>query len=295
MIKYPPGENVPVFTYKDWQNAHHYVLLSDCVTPRREVYSAPTLGGLSSDSDREHEDEDGAENDDPNDLEDIATNTSSDSSHGEEDTGTVWLWTEGEYKHTADSNPGVYEGNRELEAATCCPFGCNHLHWRVSPICGDPDLYSLCGGQLLIKKKKKKSSNKYYFIIFKRLIVVLFHTTGGSDEGQDWELTKVGGYIQCGKTVMSWNETNKRLFNAFVFEMFNAKTVVIDCHCENHPIIFASCYSHGNKLGREHMRMWQTAKWEEWRVVFQSTVLTMILIARCAINVLKGHFYLNVV
>ncbi|XP_078130727.1 mitogen-activated protein kinase-binding protein 1-like [Sander vitreus] len=53
---------------------------------RREVYSAPTLGGLSSDSDREHEEEeeDGAENDDP---EDIAANSSSDSSHGEEDTG----------------------------------------------------------------------------------------------------------------------------------------------------------------------------------------------------------------
>ncbi|CAJ1077415.1 mitogen-activated protein kinase-binding protein 1-like isoform X2 [Xyrichtys novacula] len=54
---------------------------------RREVYSAPTLGGLSSDSDREHEDEDGAENDNHIDSEDIATNTSSDSSHGEEDTG----------------------------------------------------------------------------------------------------------------------------------------------------------------------------------------------------------------
>ncbi|XP_070781678.1 mitogen-activated protein kinase-binding protein 1-like [Enoplosus armatus] len=54
---------------------------------RREVYSAPTLGGLSSDSDREHEEEDGAENDDPNDPEDITANTSSDSSHGEEDTG----------------------------------------------------------------------------------------------------------------------------------------------------------------------------------------------------------------
>ncbi|XP_049446421.1 mitogen-activated protein kinase-binding protein 1-like isoform X1 [Epinephelus fuscoguttatus] len=54
---------------------------------RREVYSAPTLGGLSSDSDREQEEDDGAENDDPNDPEDIATNSSSDSSHGEEDTG----------------------------------------------------------------------------------------------------------------------------------------------------------------------------------------------------------------
>uniref|UniRef100_UPI0037E78C83 mitogen-activated protein kinase-binding protein 1-like n=1 Tax=Semicossyphus pulcher TaxID=241346 RepID=UPI0037E78C83 len=54
---------------------------------RREVYSAPDLGGLSSDSDREHEDEDGAENDNHNDSEDVVTNTSSDSSHGEEDTG----------------------------------------------------------------------------------------------------------------------------------------------------------------------------------------------------------------
>ncbi|KAM9339134.1 mitogen-activated protein kinase-binding protein 1-like [Symphorus nematophorus] len=54
---------------------------------RREVHSAPILGGLSSDSDREPEEEDGAENDDANDPEDIVTNTSSDSSHGEEDTG----------------------------------------------------------------------------------------------------------------------------------------------------------------------------------------------------------------
>lgn len=55
---------------------------------RREVYSAPTLGGLSSDSDREHEDEDGPENDNHIDSEDIATLTSSDSSPGEEDTGS---------------------------------------------------------------------------------------------------------------------------------------------------------------------------------------------------------------
>ncbi|XP_074542001.1 mitogen-activated protein kinase-binding protein 1-like isoform X2 [Halichoeres trimaculatus] len=54
---------------------------------RREVYSAPTLGGLSSDSDREHEDEDGPENDNHIDSEDVATLTSSDSSPGEEDTG----------------------------------------------------------------------------------------------------------------------------------------------------------------------------------------------------------------
>ncbi|XP_030260499.1 mitogen-activated protein kinase-binding protein 1-like [Sparus aurata] len=57
---------------------------------RREIHSAPLLGGLSSDSDREpeeEEEEEEAENDDANDPEDIATNTSSDSSHGEEDTG----------------------------------------------------------------------------------------------------------------------------------------------------------------------------------------------------------------
>lgn len=89
--KVPNWRKCTPFTYEDRQNAHHYVWLSDCVTHRREVYSAPTLGGLSSDSDREHEDDDGAENDDPDDPEDIATNTSSDSSHGEEDTGTVWL------------------------------------------------------------------------------------------------------------------------------------------------------------------------------------------------------------
>ncbi|XP_029281921.1 LOW QUALITY PROTEIN: mitogen-activated protein kinase-binding protein 1-like [Cottoperca gobio] len=58
-----------------------------CKTPslRRDVYSAPTLAGLSSDS--ENEEEDGAETDDPEDIADIADNTSSDSSHAEEDTG----------------------------------------------------------------------------------------------------------------------------------------------------------------------------------------------------------------
>uniref|UniRef100_A0A671YSG9 Mitogen-activated protein kinase binding protein 1 n=1 Tax=Sparus aurata TaxID=8175 RepID=A0A671YSG9_SPAAU len=57
-----------------------------------KIHSAPLLGGLSSDSDREpeeEEEEEEAENDDANDPEDIATNTSSDSSHGEEDTGNV--------------------------------------------------------------------------------------------------------------------------------------------------------------------------------------------------------------
>ena len=68
---------------------------------RREVYSAPTLGAMSSDSDHEPEGEDEAENAaDPNDPEDNATTASSESSHGEEDTGTVW-----------DSKPNVYQGN----------------------------------------------------------------------------------------------------------------------------------------------------------------------------------------
>ncbi|XP_054871641.1 mitogen-activated protein kinase-binding protein 1-like isoform X2 [Amphiprion ocellaris] len=54
-------------------------------SPRREAYSAPALGGLSSDSDREQEEED--RGDDNNDPEDNTTSTSSDSSHGEDDTG----------------------------------------------------------------------------------------------------------------------------------------------------------------------------------------------------------------
>ncbi|KAM9840285.1 mitogen-activated protein kinase-binding protein 1 [Aulostomus maculatus] len=57
---------------------------------RREVYSAPTLAGLSSDSDHEREEEeeeDGADNEDSHDPEDNSTNTSSDSSPGEEDSG----------------------------------------------------------------------------------------------------------------------------------------------------------------------------------------------------------------
>ncbi|XP_056150161.1 mitogen-activated protein kinase-binding protein 1-like [Lampris incognitus] len=53
-------------------------------TLRREMYSAPCLAGLSSDSD--HEQEDRAEHNDSNDSEDILTNTS-DSSNGEEDAG----------------------------------------------------------------------------------------------------------------------------------------------------------------------------------------------------------------
>ncbi|XP_062266679.1 mitogen-activated protein kinase-binding protein 1-like [Platichthys flesus] len=55
---------------------------------RREVYSAPTLGTMSSDSDHEPEGEDGVEDAaDPNDPEDTATTASSDSSLDEEDTG----------------------------------------------------------------------------------------------------------------------------------------------------------------------------------------------------------------
>ncbi|XP_047429397.1 mitogen-activated protein kinase-binding protein 1-like [Mugil cephalus] len=58
---------------------------------RREVHSAPALGGLSSDSDREEEEEDQeedrVESEETNDPEGSMTNTSSDSSQGEEDTG----------------------------------------------------------------------------------------------------------------------------------------------------------------------------------------------------------------
>ncbi|TWW69079.1 mitogen-activated protein kinase-binding protein 1-like [Takifugu flavidus] len=54
---------------------------------RHEQSAAPILSGLSSDSDHEHEDEDGAESEGCNNSEDITTNTSSDSSQGEEDTG----------------------------------------------------------------------------------------------------------------------------------------------------------------------------------------------------------------
>lgn len=57
------------------------------VCRRHELSAFPTLSGLSSDSDHEHEDEEGAESEDCNNSEDIVTNTSSDSSQGEEDTG----------------------------------------------------------------------------------------------------------------------------------------------------------------------------------------------------------------
>lgn len=47
----------------------------------------------------------------------------------------------------------------------------------------------------MIKKKNNAEIKQFCFIIFLQLlIIVLFHTTGGSDEGQDWEEpTKVGG------------------------------------------------------------------------------------------------------
>ncbi|XP_068433202.1 mitogen-activated protein kinase-binding protein 1-like [Clinocottus analis] len=59
-----------------------------CGTPslRRELHSAQTLDGLSSDSERERE-EDGAENEDADDRREMAADTSSDSSRGEEDAG----------------------------------------------------------------------------------------------------------------------------------------------------------------------------------------------------------------
>lgn len=52
--------------------------------------SAPSLGGSSSDSEREPEEADRAENQALNDSEDTGTNSSTDSSsHEEEDTGAV--------------------------------------------------------------------------------------------------------------------------------------------------------------------------------------------------------------
>lgn len=52
--------------------------------------SAPSFGGSSSDSEREPEEADGAENQALNDSEDTGTNSSTDSSsHEEEDTGAV--------------------------------------------------------------------------------------------------------------------------------------------------------------------------------------------------------------
>lgn len=54
------------------------------------MYSAPSLGGLSSDSDREPEEADGADSRALNESEpDTGTSSSTDSSHEEEDTGAV--------------------------------------------------------------------------------------------------------------------------------------------------------------------------------------------------------------
>ncbi|KAM6915111.1 mitogen-activated protein kinase-binding protein 1-like [Xenentodon cancila] len=56
-------------------------------TLRREVYSAPILGGLSSDSEHEHEEEEErVEDENADDHDDSTSSTSSDISHGEEDT-----------------------------------------------------------------------------------------------------------------------------------------------------------------------------------------------------------------
>ncbi|XP_038141966.1 mitogen-activated protein kinase-binding protein 1-like [Cyprinodon tularosa] len=55
---------------------------------RREVYSAPALVGLSSDSDQENEVEDAEENEDTNNLDDSKSSSSSNSCQREEDTGS---------------------------------------------------------------------------------------------------------------------------------------------------------------------------------------------------------------
>ncbi|XP_061785028.1 mitogen-activated protein kinase-binding protein 1-like isoform X2 [Nerophis lumbriciformis] len=77
---------------------------------RREAYSAPALVGLSSDSDHNHEreDEDEGHNKDSNDQEEIsAINTSSDSSHGEEDTGGSDEGPDWELTKPAVTTPGT--------------------------------------------------------------------------------------------------------------------------------------------------------------------------------------------
>ncbi|KAK5606493.1 hypothetical protein CRENBAI_020100 [Crenichthys baileyi] len=70
---------------------------------RREVYSAPALVGLSSESDQEKEEEDTEENEDTNDADDSKSTGSSNSCHGEEDTGSEEEQDWEERKHGAVS------------------------------------------------------------------------------------------------------------------------------------------------------------------------------------------------
>lgn len=45
---------------------------------------------------------------------------------------------------------------------------------------------------------------------------MLFHTTGGSDEGQDWELAKVGAYV--------WSQQHKQFISGSVKLNFEHST-----------------------------------------------------------------------
>lgn len=73
-----------------------------------------------------------------------------------------------------------------LVETTCCLFGCNHLRWRVTVICSFLFLWRAAF------RRNSPQIKQILFHFFKLLIITLFHTTGGSDEGQDWELAKVG-------------------------------------------------------------------------------------------------------
>ncbi|XP_047242986.1 mitogen-activated protein kinase-binding protein 1-like [Girardinichthys multiradiatus] len=71
---------------------------------RQEMYSAPALVGLSSDSDQENEVEDTEENEDTNDADDSKSSGSSNSCHGEDDTGSEEEEDWEERKHGAVSH-----------------------------------------------------------------------------------------------------------------------------------------------------------------------------------------------
>ncbi|KAM3842569.1 LOW QUALITY PROTEIN: mitogen-activated protein kinase-binding protein 1-like [Diretmus argenteus] len=87
---------------------------------RREAYSDPTLAGLSSDSDH---DEDGAENDDCNDTEDVPTNTSSDGSPGEEDTGGSDEGQDWERTQHGGSSPATPHAAKRPRRRWSCRIG----------------------------------------------------------------------------------------------------------------------------------------------------------------------------
>lgn len=66
---------------------HEKRIISSVRPLRHELSPVPVLSGLSSESDHEHEDEDGAESEDCSTSEDTAAATPSDSSQGERDPG----------------------------------------------------------------------------------------------------------------------------------------------------------------------------------------------------------------